>query len=249
MYEKFKKCLSLWRDYIDVENSASYYIERDGSKLTIYFEWSNGVVDWMNNFNFPAKPYRKMDYLWFCHRGFLKVWKSIEPYIAPEILSLSTEKIDIVGYSHGGAIAQLCYEYVKFNRPDVEVTGVGYGSPRVFWGFARKSVKRRFEGFVVVRNSKDIVTHLPPVLFGFRHICKVVKIGSYSRGMIDDHREESYLESLADYEMIHTTKCEKCGVTKELNKTYDWETREGKCLCGKCVAEYDNYVKEFYQDL
>lgn len=195
MLKKFMQCLSMKEKYDHVENDGSYCVEREGNKLFIYFEWSNGVTDWRNNFNFPAKPYRKMDNLWFCHRGFLKVWKSIEPYLVDYIKDISIEEIEIIGYSHGGAIAQLCYEYVKFNRPDVEVTGYGFGSPRVLWGFVKKSVKRRFEDFVVVRNGNDIVTHLPPVVFGFRHVCNVLKVGA-SEGLIKDHYPERYIEAL-----------------------------------------------------
>ena len=197
MYEKFKECLALEPNYIHVENEASYYIEREKDKLKIFFEWSNGKIDWRHNFYFPAKPYRDMKNRWFCHRGFLKVWKSIEPYIADAIMSPETKVIEIVGYSHGGAIAQLCYEYVKFNRPDVEVTGYGFGAPRVFWGIANKAVKKRFEGFIVVKNGKDLITHLPPILFGFHHVCEVVKVGKCT-GItgVKDHYPERYLEAL-----------------------------------------------------
>lgn len=219
LYEAYKKCLS--EHYVTVENDGDYSLSRDGEKLTIYFEWSDGKIDWLNNFNFPAKPYRDMKNLWFAHRGFLKVWKSIEPYIAKDISDPTVKKIDIVGYSHGAAIAQLCFEYVKFNRPDVEVAGVGFGSPRVFWGFAKKTVKDRFKGFIVIRNGHDLITHLPPVLFGFRHICKVRKVGRHwglkdfigcvkkvglkatmkkhaHIGCIKDHYQDRYLEALRE---------------------------------------------------
>lgn len=210
MYKKFKECVSLTKKkkYIHVENAASYFTMRkqtkNGDTLLIFFEKSNGLIDWKHNFYFPAKPYRDMKNLWFCHRGFLKVWKSIEPYIASEILDPKVKNIDIVGYSHGGAIAQLCYEYVRFNRPDIYVTGVGFGAPRVFWGFAKKAVKERFEGFVVVRNGKDLITHLPPVLFGFRHVGAVYKVGKcVGITGIKDHYPERYLESLKLIEQKH----------------------------------------------
>lgn len=197
MFNKFLNCLN--NKYIVVENDGSYMLEREGGKLTIYFECSNGNIDWKNNFNFPAKPYRDMKNLWFCHRGFLTVWKSIEPHITADIFDLSVNEIEIIGYSHGAAIAQLCYEYVKFNRPDVAVSGVGFGAPRIFWGFARKAVRERFRGFVVVRNGKDIVTHVPPVLFGFKHICEVLSIGE-SIGLIKDHTPERYIEALRGFQ-------------------------------------------------
>lgn len=194
MLQKFNKCLSV--EYRTVENDASFATERNNDTLYIYFQPSRGETDWKNNFDFPAKPYRNMGDLWFCHRGFLKVWKSIEPYIAEQINDPDVNNIEIVGYSHGAAIATLCYEYVKYNRPDVNVIGIGFGGPRVFWGFACKRVFDRFKGFVMVRNCNDIVTHVPPVLFGFRHVGTVVKIGKKSKGLIDDHRPENYSENL-----------------------------------------------------
>lgn len=210
MYNKFTKCFALEDKYIHVEHKASYYLEWENvwdedaqcfmpRKLTIYFEKSNGLTDWLNNFSFPAKPYRDMEDKWYCHRGFLKVWKSIEKEIAWHIMNTYAQEIDIIGYSHGGAIAQLCYEYVKFNRPDVKVTGVGFGSPRVLWGKVSDNVKARFEGFVVVRNGKDLVTHLPPAVFGFHHVAEVLKVGK-CKGLtgVKDHYPERYMAGLLD---------------------------------------------------
>lgn len=201
MLETFRKCTRLTssKKYIHVENDASYYLERNNDVVDIFFEKSNGATDWKNNFAFIAKPYRDMKNLWFCHRGFLKVWKSIEPYIADTICDPEVKTINIVGYSHGGAIAQLCYEYVKFNRPDVEVTGYGFGAPRVLWGFASKAVKERFNGFIVVRNGEDIVTKMPPMIFGFRHLCEVLKIGK-TKNPIDDHWSSSYTAGIKAWE-------------------------------------------------
>lgn len=196
MLSKFNECLNA--TYITVDNEADYAFLVEDDTLKLYFEPSDGKTDWRNNFDFPAKPYRDMKNLWYCHRGFLKVWKSIEPYIESNILDLNIRKIEIVGYSHGAAVAALCYEYVKFNRPDIEVSGIGFGAPRVLWGIPSKSVLERFAGFIVVRNGNDLITHLPPALFGFRHIGKVVKIGK-SIGFITDHYPDSYKKGLINH--------------------------------------------------
>ena len=196
MLYKFLDCLCI--PYKTVENGGSFAVRRNNDTLFLWFQGSDGLTDWINNFDFPAKPYRHMGNLWFCHRGFLRVWKSIEPYIADQINDPTINNIEIVGYSHGAAVATLCYEYVKYNRPDVNVRGIGFGGPRVFWGFANKQVLDRFQDFTLVRNSKDIVTHLPPAFFGFRHVGEIVKIGSKSKGSIDYHRPESYIESLEE---------------------------------------------------
>lgn len=197
LYNSFNECLQLEKDYIHVENDGDYYVTRDGDTLKLFFEWSDGSADWKNNFKFfpiPKKPYKNMANTWYCHRGFLKVWKSIEPYIKDDINDPEIRKIEIVGYSHGAAIALLAYEYCKYNRADADIRGVGFGSPRVFWGFASKAVKKRFDNFTVVRNGSDIVTHVPPVIFGFRHVSKVVKIGQSNP--VKDHYPEKYLQNL-----------------------------------------------------
>jgi predicted lipase len=174
--ELYKRILNA--RYIHIgDETASYCTEREGDTLYILFEWSNGKTDWKNNFDFPAKPYRDMQNKWYVHRGFLKVWKVIEPYLQEQINDDSVKRIVIGGYSHGAAIALLCHEYCKYNRPDALIEGYGYGSPRVVWGFVRKAVKKRFEGFTVIRNGRDIVTHVPPAWLGYRHVGKMVHIG------------------------------------------------------------------------
>lgn len=196
LYTLFKRLLDLKDKYIHLEKeTASYYVEEIGDTLYIFFEWSNGKTDWLNNLNFPAKPYRDMKNTWFCHRGFLKVWKVLEPHLAPHILNPQIKTIIIAGYSHGGAIAQLCHEYVKFNRPEVSVVGVGYGAPRVVWGYVNNTVKQRFKDFIVVRNGCDLVTHLPPKLLGFRDLGQIYKIGK-PWGLIKDHYPERYEQAL-----------------------------------------------------
>ena len=186
--------------------SFAYEIETlcplEVKKLRIFFECSNGLTDWKNNFDFPAKPYRDMEDKWYAHRGFLRVWKAIEPHLKDVIMNAGITTIEIFGYSHGAAIALLCHEYCKFHRPDVRVYGYGFGSPRVIWGFPNKRVRERFKGFTMIRNKGDIVTHLPPTIFGFRHCRRVLTIGDGSYGCIDAHRPESYITELDKEELI-----------------------------------------------
>lgn len=186
-------------EYIHLEQeTASYWVGKVGDTLIIRFEWSNGKTDWRNNLDFPAKPYRDMGNKWYAHRGFLKVWKVIEPHLVDAIRDPDIRVIEIAGYSHGAAIALLCHEYCKFNRPDCMVTGYGFGAPRVVWGFMRKAVRERFEGFVVVRNKRDIVTHVPPVLFGYRHPSAILKLNDgVPINSIDAHRPEEYTKALS----------------------------------------------------
>ena len=201
----FNRCLNA--KYKHVENDGDYALEREGDSLYILFECSNGKVDWKNNFDFPTKPYKVMEITWSCHRGFLKVWKSIEPYIANAIIDPTVKKITIVGYSHGAAIASLCHEYVWYNRPDLRegnLEGFGFGCPKVYWGFMKKALKERWEHFHPIKNCSDIVTTVPPVIFGFIHVNKVYKLKNKTLKnrhgnikSVDSHYPDNYLYSLS----------------------------------------------------
>lgn len=178
--------------YKHVENSGSFWYSQHKNNLTIFFEWSNGKEDWKNNFDFPAKPYRDMQDKWYAHRGFLKVWKSIEPYLKDIIMCRDIENITIAGYSHGGAIALLCHEYCAYNRPDCNIIGWGFGAPRVIWGIKPQRLRNRLRNFRVIRCGKDIVTHLPPIIFGFTHANKPIEYAC-DKNAVDCHRPESYI--------------------------------------------------------
>ncbi len=200
LYQLFER--TLCAPYLQLkENAASYLAKREGETLYLFFEKSNGATDWRNNFDFPAKPYRDMDGgLWFVHRGFLRVFKTVEPLIASAVADGRVKKIVIAGYSHGAALALLCHEYCVYHRPDLagRIVGYGFGCPRVVWGFLRKRVKARFKNFTVVKNCRDVVTHLPPRLFGYRHVGSILHIGRQrALGGVDSHRAEHYLEELS----------------------------------------------------
>ena len=204
----YKKCLNA--NYNTVENHGDYAVRQIGTKLYLFFEWSDDATDWKNNFNFPAKPYKDMGTTWFCHCGFLKVWKSIEPYVKDAIMRPTVKSVTIVGYSHGAAIATLCHEYVWFNRPELrnKLEGYGFGAPRVFWGRMKPELRERWTNFHPVRNINDIVTHVPPRLFGFRHVNDVINVGEkdkfakkyYKLDCVNAHAPENYIYSLQEKE-------------------------------------------------
>lgn len=199
MRQLFSKVLGATYTHLE-EETASFFVERKGGTLRLLFEWSNGRTDWRNNLRFlamPTKPYKDMRETWFAHRGFLRVWKVIEPKLAEAIADPAVTRIEIAGYSHGAGVALLCFEYCKYHRPEIPVTGFGFGAPRVVWGPVPKKVRERLEGFVVVRKGGDLVTHLPPALFGYRHIGYIcqVKTGKRIRP-VRDHFPEEYTSVL-----------------------------------------------------
>jgi len=123
----------------------------------------------------------------------------ILPSLVKYIFNNDTKKIIITGYSHGGAIAMLCYEYIWYYRPDIRdsIEGYGFASPRVFWGEKDNEFATRWENFTVIRNIDDIVTHMPPAIFGYSHVGKLLEIGERGKYTpMDAHRVENILIEL-----------------------------------------------------
>lgn len=204
MKDLFTRCLNA--NYTHTKKSGDYAIEVEGDTLYLLFEWSDGFWDWFHNFLFPAKPYKRMNKIWFCHRGFLKVWKAMRDEVETNvIMELETQpniqNIVCVGYSHGGGISLFATEDMEFLYGDTyNVTGYGFGAPRVVWGFLPKDVKKRLQRFYVVRNIPDLVTHAPPAIFGFRHVGGVVKIGEKRKYTpIRAHYPEVYETELTNH--------------------------------------------------
>lgn len=157
---------------------------KDKNKLFIYFLGSNSDTDWKNNFNFPAKVYKKQESCIMAHRGFAKAYKSANDIIFEKIKSVVFENnLDItnttvvfVGHSFGGAMAVLAAEDFYY-RYDIRPNLITYGAPRVIFG---KKAKNYVRGCIAdafqYAHRNDIVTYVPPF---FTHISKN-KLGKFN---------------------------------------------------------------------
>lgn len=180
--------------YHTTAGEVDYKIIPDKNHLHIYFmgsdsiKYKRGWIDWVRNFwFFPArkKPYRGMEDKFYVHSGFLSAWKEIEDIVINEITKKDARghyaynKITIVGYSHGAALACLCHECCWYHRPGLgkDLLTYAFESPRVYGGFkTKKSLKERWETCFVFRNGNDLVTRCPPRIFGFSHVGNLVQI-------------------------------------------------------------------------
>lgn len=193
LYDLFENLLSI--PYERAKNYVDFATRYSDNVLYIYFQHSNGALDWKSNFDFPVKLYSGF----YVHRGFLSAWKIAQDHLKSRILDTGVRKIVVSGYSHGAALAILCHGYIYDARPDIResIESYGFGSPRVFWGIKTQKHEEIWAHFTVVKNIDDFITHLPPSVFGFFHIGKLIEIGK--RGLyspIDAHRPESYLSEL-----------------------------------------------------
>lgn len=150
------------------------------------------------------KPYKNMTCVWRCHRGFLKVYHAMRDDIKAKINEIlqvrsNIKNIVCVGYSHGGAISLLATEDLTYTYgKTLKVVGYGFGAPRVIWGPVPNEVKDRLKHFVTIRNSSDIVTHVPPAIFGFRNIGNIYVIGRITHtNPIKSHYPDQYTNNLS----------------------------------------------------
>jgi hypothetical protein len=183
--------LELWQftqvgfDYEDKATSTEWKYKVEGKTLYLAFKYTDSDLDWKQNFFFLPrlkKPYKEMSFPWFIHAGFLLKWKAIEDQIAYWVLDRvkwpgEYDNVVIAGHSQGGALAILCHEWWKYHNPHIPVQTVTFGAPRPVWFWNLKKIKDRFEGITQYRDRRDIVCLLPPKLFGYRDVGKIVYDG------------------------------------------------------------------------
>lgn len=200
----YESCLKA--KYIHTTEDGDYSISVVDDTIFLFFEWSDDKRDWKNNFNFPIKPYKRMKEKWYCHRGFLKVWKAMQTEIEEKVNEIlltqnSIKNIVCVGYSHGSPLSTLATENFNFlYGHKLNIEGYGFGSPRVLWGFLPKTLKERLSNYYNIRNKFDIVSHVPPFIFGYRNSGKLIKIGRiFKYNPINAHRTKNYKKELHNY--------------------------------------------------
>lgn len=166
-----------------VGHDVNYKFIIDNDCLYIHFQGSNSITDWIRNFLFPTKVYG----LYRVHRGFLEAWLEVRNIILDKIYEFDTmltslppkpnykfKKVIIVGYSHGGALCQIATQEIVYHRPDLKVEAYAFESPRCIK--ARKELRHYWENLKVIRNNNDIVTHVPPKIFGYNDLGTMIKI-------------------------------------------------------------------------
>lgn len=159
-----------------MDTEYKYKIEK--STLHITFKGSTSRLDWRQNLRFWIRPYKNMPVTWFAHSGFVSKWKAVED----EILSLITDdikRVNLYGFSQGGAVAILAHESISFNFPDKYLLTSTFGSPRVVWVWNYRKIKGRFAGVINYQVRQDIIPNLPPFWIGYLHVNSKIKINKW----------------------------------------------------------------------
>lgn len=152
------------------------------------------ILDWLYNF-FACKTKG-------IHTGFLVKTLSIYKEVRRVIEKEKYSKICFVGFSQGGAIANIMYDFLskrKIIKTDSE--SIVFGSPRPFtWLY--KIHPSTIKNTVRIINGSDIVTRVPPFLMRFKHVpCQIVYLNEkpfFTKWIpsFKDHSAAAYRNSL-----------------------------------------------------
>lgn len=109
----------------------------DEKVVRLLFEPSTTKRDWINNFNFPVKIYKKQESCLRVARGWGNAYKSCNDEIMDLFIAVcedySDYEIQITGWSYGGAMAVLAAEDFHY-RTGKKANVYTFGAPKPLWG-------------------------------------------------------------------------------------------------------------------
>jgi len=170
LLELFKTCLDIPYECVGVDVNYAFKECDKGKTLQIYFQCSNSRADWFANFFFPKKAYG----LFKVHRGFYECYYQCRNIILDKVYSKDYEEVIIVGYSHGSALVQLALQDIVWHFPNLKVEAYAFESPRCLK--VPKRYRYYWDNLTRIEDNWDLVCHVPPKIFGFDDLGKLIKI-------------------------------------------------------------------------
>ena len=186
----------------DPQSDIQCYLRRRDGCLNITFRGSNSEKDWKTNLAYQKKtiPYENTASKIRVHKGFINAYKSplVRDVIHRQITN-NIYQVKITGHSQGAALAILCAVDLQFNFPDRDYEAVVFGSPRVGNRAFQKSYNKRVFKTMRVENGNDIVTKLPFIFMGYRHVGMKLHVGMPRLPGVfcaEDHYPQAYYINL-----------------------------------------------------
>ena len=109
----------------------------DENVVRLLFEPSTTKRDWINNFNFPIKIYKKQESCLRVARGWGNAYKSCNDEIMEHFIKVCEVypgyDIQIAGWSYGGAMAVIAAEDFYY-RTGKKASVYTFGAPKPLWG-------------------------------------------------------------------------------------------------------------------
>lgn len=149
-----------------------------GSHKILIIRGTNEAGDWLK-YNFRALPQYGPGHLYRWHRGFLQHAQVAYAFAKGKQIDL------VIGHSLGAAAAGIV-------ALSLSLPAITFATPRALYGEGPTAITS-------IRNFcriDDLITMLPPALFGFRHLGLVRWLNPLGRHSGEDHTLIHYLELL-----------------------------------------------------
>jgi len=149
----------------------------------ITFDASVDAQDWLTDLFFFKKvmPYKgHEDSPVRMHGGYAAGWLTVRDGVHAAFRASKLTKIFVCGYSMGGGLAPigaLDMQYT-FNLGPDQIKCLSGDGPRVMNKAGMKSYNKRVPNTIRSKIGNDIVTKVPPSLWGFRHVAKQYHVGA-----------------------------------------------------------------------
>lgn len=186
----------------NIQSDIQYFLRRDKDILYITFRGTDSPKDWKTDLTFWKKtiPYDNTDSKIRVHTGFINAYKTtgVRDILLKSITN-DTHYIKISGHSMGAALAVLCAVDIQYNFPNRDIEVILFGCPRVGNKAFMLSYNKRVDKTVRVENGNDIVTKLPFIFMGYRHVGAKLHIGMIKFPLYfsaNDHYPHKYYSSL-----------------------------------------------------
>lgn len=171
-------------NYINVGKKLSWYIETDDKEkvIRVMFQESKQKLDWFFNFLFMIFPVIIGSCPYWFSVGWWTAWESGRNLILYSIIDKIVErpkyKVQVCGFSLGGAIAQICGIEI-FETIGIKSDLITFGSPKPLFNFFTKLKARRcFNSITQYAHWSDIVTWCIP-LIGYHNV-KNIRLGKFN---------------------------------------------------------------------
>lgn len=180
--ELFKHLRDINYNSVGKKLDWSIEIDKTENKIRVMFQESRQKLDWFFNFLFMLFPTVIGGCPYWFSVGWWVSWESGRNSIIRSITDKITEypeyKVEICGFSFGGAIAQICGIEI-FETIGIKSDLITFGSPKPLFNFFSKlKAKRCFNSVTQYAHWSDIVTWCPP-LFGY-HTVKNIRLGKFN---------------------------------------------------------------------
>lgn len=158
-----------------LKHKANYCVKYDDSRdiIQIYFEDTDGTVDWIDNLTFPSKYYKSFKYngksiVLRTHRAWGRMYKAMKHQVREDFSCIFEDhpksEVEIIGWSLGSGQAQLCAQDLFYNY-GIKSHVITFGSVKPFFTFSKKVKEYLKDCYIDSYNfacNNDIVTYMPP---------------------------------------------------------------------------------------